>query len=89
MHLEQIRSVGLNMTMWIMYLTSFAILKLFPIFLETIALHGCASIFAVSSLFGAIFVILFVKETNGMAMDDINEDSATCKKQANLINDVI
>lgn len=68
------------MTMWIMYLTSFAILKLFPIFLSTIALHGCATIFAVSCLFGAVFVVVFVRETNGMAMDDVDADGGTTKR---------
>lgn len=77
------------MTMWIMYLTSFAILKLFPIFLSTIALHGCATIFAVSCLFGAVFVVLFVRETNGMAMDDIDVDGGTKKQQIHTNNDAI
>lgn len=68
-----------------MYLTSFAILKLFPIFLSTIALHGCATIFAVSCLFGAVFVIFFLQETNGMAMDDIND--GTRKQQIHTNDD--
>lgn len=70
--------------MWSLYITSFASLKLFPVLIDVIQLYGCLSIFAVSCIFGAFFVIFVLKETNGMTIEGIgshNNNSDTDKTQ--------
>lgn len=50
---------------------TFVCVKLFPILLEVLDLHGVLMIFAVSCVVGAIFVLFLVEETSGKSLDDV------------------
>lgn len=47
----------------------FLLLKLFPILMVSIGLHGCMSIFAILCICGALYVFFIMKETKGMSLD--------------------
>lgn len=49
---------------------SFIALKLFPILLEIVALHGCMTILAVGCIVGSLFIAFAMKETAGQSLDD-------------------
>lgn len=52
----------------------FGILKMFPLLLNTIDVHGCMIMFAILSMLGIIFVVTVLKETNGKSLDDVESD---------------
>ena len=52
--------------------TSFIALKLFPILLEIVALHGCMIILAIGCIVGSLFIALAMKETAGQSLDDVD-----------------
>lgn len=55
-------------------LASFAAVKLFPIFLEIIDLHGCMLILGVGCILASIFVYFVLEETTGQSLDDISAE---------------
>lgn len=50
---------------------SFVSLKAYPILLESLDLHGCLIIYGIGCIFGAIFVLMVLKETRGKPLDDM------------------
>lgn len=50
---------------------TFICVKLFPILLEVLDLHGCMMIFSIASGIAALFVLFIVEETTGTSLDDI------------------
>lgn len=52
----------------------FGILKMFPLLLNTIDVHGCMIMFTILSILGIIFVVTVLKETNGKSLDDVESD---------------
>lgn len=53
---------------------TFICVKLFPILLEVLDLHGVMLIFAISCILGAIFVLFVVEETTGKSLDDVGSE---------------
>lgn len=48
----------------------FTTLKLFPILLEMIGIHGCMLIYGISCVLGALYVFVGMKETKGRSLDE-------------------
>lgn len=44
-------------------------------------LHGCMMIYGIGSICGAIFVILVLKDTSGISLDDVGIDENTKQNQ--------
>lgn len=53
---------------------SFGLLKLFPIFMVIIDLHGCMAFLATFCVLGSLYVYFIVKETKGIALDNKGND---------------
>lgn len=62
--------------------TGFIIAKTFPILLNVVDLYGCMLIYGCGSIAGAIFILLFTKETSGQRIDDTDEYIKTDHKKA-------
>lgn len=46
-------------------------MKLFPILLEIVDLHGCMIILGMGCVIGFLFVLIATKETAGQSLDDV------------------
>lgn len=68
----QIRTIGSAMISVVHSFTSFIALKLFPILLEIVALHGCMTILAIGCIVGSFFIAFAMKETAGQSLDDVD-----------------
>lgn len=55
-------------------LSAFVVVKLFPLLLETVDLHGCMFILGSGCIFGFFFVLFVMKETSGQSLDNIGDD---------------
>lgn len=53
---------------------SFVSLKLYPILLDSIGISNSLTIYGIGCIFGAIFVIMVLKETRGKSLDDVCAD---------------
>lgn len=53
-------------------IASFISVKMFPILLDTLDLHGSLLIYAVFSIVGAFFVLFVMEETSGQSLDDVD-----------------
>lgn len=53
---------------------SFLSVKMFPILLEKLDLHGCMMIYGFGCVGATIFVLFFLKETSGQSLDDAGEN---------------
>lgn len=73
----QIRTVGMTICMVCMNITSFICLKLFPILMTIIGLHGCMLTLATACIIGSSYVYFAVKETKGISMDSIGSKAGT------------
>ena len=71
----QIRTVGMTICMVFMNITSFICLKLFPILMTIIGLHGCMLTLATACIIGSSYVYFAVKETKGISMDSIGSNA--------------
>lgn len=56
---------------------TFLFVKLFPILLKIIDLHGCLAIFGIGCIIGTIFVFFILEETTGKSLDDVGLDEKT------------
>lgn len=65
----KIRTVGVTICNVIMQLVSFATLKLFPILMVSVGLHGSMLMFAIPCTFGAFYVYFIIKETKGIPIN--------------------
>lgn len=70
----QIRNTGMAIAAFCSNLSLFGILKVFPILLEMIGLHGCMAIFGICSMMGVVFVSFVLKETRGISLDDVGSN---------------
>lgn len=52
-------------------IAAFTSLKLFPILMEKFELYGCLIIYGSCCIVGAVFVLLFLQETNGLSIDEV------------------
>lgn len=69
----QIRTIGLTICNVFLNIISFVCLKLFPVLMVMIGLHGCMLIFAIACVLGSGYVYFVIKETKGKPMDNINK----------------
>lgn len=67
----RIKETGVSVSSTIQAVLSFLNLKYFPFISGLIGIHGCMFIYASVSLFGALFTILYVPETNGKSYTQI------------------
>lgn len=58
-------------------IAGFISVKIFPILLEIVDIHGSLMIFGIASIAGAIFVLFVMEETSGQSLDDIEEENKT------------
>lgn len=58
-------------------IVNFSCIKIYPILLESVDLHGCLSIFAAGCIIGFLFVLFIVEETNGQSLDDVGVTEKT------------
>lgn len=58
----------------IISIAAFVMVKLFPILLEIVDLHGCMIILGIGCFVGFFFVLIFMEETSGQSLDDIGVD---------------
>lgn len=70
----KIRTVGFVIINVAICLASFAAVKLFPIMLEIIDLHGCMFTLGIGCIIASIFVYFFLKETSNQSIDDVGAE---------------
>lgn len=66
----QIRTVGLTITTMGYNVACFTTLKMFPIFMEMIGIHGSMLIYAVACVLGALYVFVGMEETKGRSLNE-------------------
>lgn len=71
---QQVRTYGMAVICFSDNCVSFVSLKAYPILLESLDLHGCLIIYGTGCIFGAIFVLMVLKETRGKPLDDVSID---------------
>lgn len=63
-------------------LDAFVSVKVYPILLELVDLHGCFIIYGVGCIIGSIFVIFVMRETSGQSLDDVGVNEKPISKCA-------
>jgi len=71
MYPNQVRGSGLAVAGVFQWVANFAITMTFPIMLASIGLTGAYGFYAVCALLSVIFVIRFVRETNGKELEEM------------------
>ncbi|XP_063218759.1 facilitated trehalose transporter Tret1-2 homolog [Bacillus rossius redtenbacheri] len=69
----QVRGLASGVTTCFGYVCSFIIVKLYPDMLEMLGRHGLFLFYSVMSLAGTFFVFLYLPETRGKSLSDIEE----------------
>lgn len=77
MNIFQIRNFGMGVVVFVNNIAAFISVKIFPISLEIVDIHGSLMIFGIASIAGAIFVLFVMEETSGQSLDDIEEENKT------------
>lgn len=72
----KVRSFGLTVGSLAMNVFSFFILASYPSLLESVDLHGCMLMYAATCVFGTAFVVVYVDETKGVALDQPNKETS-------------
>lgn len=67
----KIRSYGYSMGMLTLWVFAFALMKMFPLLVEMVGLHGCFYAFAACSFAGTLFVATYLPETRGKSFEEI------------------
>lgn len=70
----QVRTAGMAVNGAFGEIIHFISLKLYPILLKSLDLHGCLMIFVFFCCIGFIFVFFVLEETTGQSLDDIGID---------------
>ena len=70
---NRIRAHGLAVSAGGQWVTAFAVTMTFPPLLSTLGLGGVFFIYSVATLFSYITVYKFVRETNGVHLEDMPE----------------
>lgn len=82
--LLQIRVIGTTICTTTVSIYAAIILNRFPYLLLHLELYGCMWLFASVAVFGLVFTIFFVPETNGKKLDVLNDD-IECNNNSNNI----
>lgn len=56
---------------------AFVSVKMYPILLESVDLHGCLSIYGAGCILGFIFVLFVLDETTGKSLDQVVDHENT------------
>lgn len=78
----KVRSFGLTVGASAMSASSFVIVALYPILLEIFELHGWMTIYTVTCVLGTIFVVFYVDETRGKALDSTKEENLRAAQES-------
>lgn len=78
------RSFGVTLGTIVLNVFSFIFSKSFPILEHEISLQGCLMIFSISCALGTLFTIFFVKETKGIDLNEVTEDSKLSRIESNV-----
>lgn len=70
------RGTGGGLTMFCAYLIGFAVLKAYPGMTDVLQAHGTFMVYGVVSLLGTIFIILWLPETAGRTLADVEASFA-------------
>ncbi|XP_028132247.1 facilitated trehalose transporter Tret1-like [Diabrotica virgifera virgifera] len=68
-----VRAVASSITMTVAGLAIFAVATIFPIAAELVGLHWCFWVFSINCLVGAVSIYLFLPETKGRRLVEIQE----------------
>ncbi|MGB1192739.1 MAG: MFS transporter, partial [Pseudomonadales bacterium] len=68
---NQIRGSGLAVSGLFQWSANFAITMTFPILLAGVGLAGAYGFYALSAAISAIFIFIFVHETNGIELENM------------------
>lgn len=71
----KIRRIGATICVCSASLSSFNMLLFFPLMLDTFELHGCMWLFACASSAGFVYTLLVVKETKGINLDQLQNQT--------------
>lgn len=69
----QIRRIATTICTCAVFICQSVMLRLMPVILHSLQLHGCMWLFAGVSVVGLIFTIAVVKETKGKNLDVLEE----------------
>lgn len=73
-----VRTIGLTLGMTSMNIFAFAITNTFPVLVQTIQLYGCMMILGACCSIGIFFVLFYMGETKGRALDIFSEHWRKC-----------
>lgn len=68
---EKIRSFGISLSMCLLSVFAFLLVKYFPLISGVLGMHGSFFLFAVCSLVGGLFVLFCMPETKGKSFEEI------------------
>lgn len=69
----QIRTLGMSLISCAISMCAFTAVKLFPILLELLNLHGCMLIYGSCCIAGSFYVIFVLNETSKKSLDEIGK----------------
>lgn len=73
-YILQIRTAGSALISVVHSAAAFVTLKLFPILLVIVDLHGCMIILGIGCIIGFLFVLIAMEETSGQSLDDVGKN---------------
>lgn len=82
----RVKDIFSGMTTCLAYVFSFVALKVYPDMLEAFDKHGVFLFYTILSLLGTIFVLLFLPETKGKTLQQIEESFKSKKSTKELQN---
>ncbi|XP_055300883.1 facilitated trehalose transporter Tret1-like isoform X2 [Sitodiplosis mosellana] len=68
---EKVRSIGCTICFCLSWVLAFLMVKFFESVIDQIGLFGCMFLFSICTVFGAIFIIIFIPETKGKTYAEI------------------
>lgn len=71
--ISKIRTLGMALTTITLNLSAFALMKLFPVWIDPIKLYGCLCIIICGCVLGIIYIIFMMEETRGRDLDSIGK----------------
>lgn len=80
----EIRGVASGMTTCVAYIASFITVKAYPIVLDVLHQSGVFLVFGVTALLGTIFIYMFLPETQGKSLREVEEYFTRSGKNKNF-----
>ncbi|XP_046672467.1 facilitated trehalose transporter Tret1-like isoform X2 [Homalodisca vitripennis] len=85
----QVRGIASGLTTCLAYGSSFLVLKMYPYMKEVLHKHGVFYFFGIMACFGTLFVILFLPETEGKTLQEIEMQFTKKGRQAVLAKEEV